>query len=264
MKSFRKKIHEEAAVILQGDSSSGNEILNEYDLQHLPIPVKKWLKKSGATGREKIQTVWLKQKFQMKMKPTQKRWYHANAQQLFFTQQPAFIWAVRLKILPLLNVLGRDKFADGKGEMQMKLNGLVNLGKETGPKMDEGTLQRFLGEIVWFPSAAISPYINWEEVDDFTAKATMNYKGTTGSGTFHFNKDGLLNKFIAMRYMGNTPDAKRYQWVITAKKHEQHNGITIPVKLEATWMLETGPWTWCNIEITGIRYNIKEKWLNLL
>ncbi len=256
MKSFRKKLGKETAEILQGISFSGNESLNEQEVQHLPFPVKNWLKMSGAIGRKKIKTVWLKQKFQMKMKPTQKKWQYARAQQLFVTQSPSFIWAVRLKMMPLLNVLGRDKFVGGKGEMQMKLNGLVNLVKETGTKMDEGSLQRYLGEIVWFPSAAISPYISWEEIGDFSAKATMNYKGTTGSGTFHFGKDGLLEKFVAMRYMGNAPDAKRYQWVITVKKHKQHNGITIPVELEATWMLETGPWTWSKIEITDIQYNI--------
>jgi hypothetical protein len=26
--------------------------------------------------------------------------------------------------------------------------------------------------------------------------------------------------------------------------------------MEATWMLESGPWTWLKLEITDIRYNI--------
>ncbi|MFW6290272.1 MAG: DUF6544 family protein, partial [Mariniphaga sp.] len=177
------------------------------------------------------------------------------------TEQPSFIWTVRLKMMPLISITGRDRFIDGKGEMQMKLNGLVNLGKETGPKMDEGTLQRYLGETVWFPSAAVSPYIRWEEIDELSAKAIMSYKGTTGSGTFCFNEDGHFVKFVALRYMGNAPDAKRYEWIITANKHEQTNGITIPVDMDATWMLDTGPWTWCNIQITKTNYNMKENGL---
>lgn len=264
MKSFRNKIQKEVAQILQEISSSENELLNEQDVEHLPAPVKKWLEVSGAIGREKAKTIWLKQEFLMKLKPQQKKWHQASAQQLFSTQNPSFIWAVKLKLLPLLYVSGRDKFINGKGEMQMKLNGIFNLGKETGKKMDEGTLQRYLGEIVWFPSASVSSHIRWEAVDDYTVKATMNYKGTTGSGVFYFTKDGYLDKFVALRYMGNAPDAKRYEWVIEAKEHAQWNGITIPSKLKATWLLETGPWTWCTIEITDIRYNVKEKSLNLI
>ncbi len=73
--------------------------------------------------------------------------------------------AAKMNMPPFIKITGRDKFVDGKGE-----------------KMDEGTLQRFLAEIVWFPSAALSQYITWEAIDSLSAKATMNYKGTNGSG----------------------------------------------------------------------------------
>ncbi|MBW6537545.1 MAG: hypothetical protein K0B11_21230 [Mariniphaga sp.] len=141
--------------------------------------------------------------------------------------------------------------------MQMTLNGLLNLGKETGEKMDEGTLQRYLGETVWFPSGIVSPHISFKELDTHSAKATMNYNGTTGSGTFYFNNEGFFEKFIALRYYGNAKDAKRYEWIITAQEHAEFNGIKIPSKMEATWMLDSGPWTWLKLEITDIKYNTK-------
>lgn len=92
----------------------------------------------------------------------------------------------------------------------------------------------------------------------------MNYKETSGSGTFFFNDEGHFEKFVALRFMGNAPDAKRYEWVITAQKHAEFNGIIIPTKLEATWMLESGPWNWANLEITEIQYNISNKNIELL
>lgn len=87
----------------------------------------------------------------------------------------------------------------------------------------------------------------------------MNFEGTTGSGTFYFNNEGFFEKFIALRYLGNAPDAKRWQWVVKAHEHAEFNGIKIPSKLEATWMLETGPWTWANLEIAEIQYNVSNK-----
>jgi hypothetical protein len=209
--AFNKKITSETQSILSTVDKSPNEITSENDIAHLPSPVRNWLAKSGAIGKEKVKTVWLSQNFLMKLKPEQENWHHATAQQYFTVNKPAFIWTVDMKMSPIIHIKGRDKFVDGKGEMQMKMNSIINLGKETGEKMDEGTLQRYLGEMVWFPSAVLSSYVTWEEIDSLTAKATMTYQGTTGSGTFYFNQQGDFVKFCALRYKGNAPDAKRYE-----------------------------------------------------
>ena len=141
--------------------------------------------------------------------------------------------------------------------MQIKIFSAINVVNEKGSKIDEGTLQRFLGEIVWFPSAALSPYIKWESIDSLSAKATMDYKGTLGSGTFYFNEQGDFVKYSALRYKGNKPDAKRYEWVIDVKEHAIMNGVKIPIKMTATWKLDEGDWTWLAMEITDIKYNTK-------
>ncbi len=255
MKSFKKKIQNEISQLLDSEGYPTKEVLKDDEIDHLPEPVKKWLNISGAVGRTKISSVFLRQKFLMKLKPKQKKWYRAEAQQVFTISNPAFIWKVHLKIAPFVAVLGRDKFTEGKGEMQMKLNGFINLGNKTGIRMDEGTLQRYLGEIVWFPSASISPYIEWTGIDSRSAKAVMTWKETSGSGTFFFDEEGRFEKFIAQRYFGNTTNSKRTEWIITAQEHTQRNGVTIPSKLEAMWILDSGPWTWCNIEIIEVRYN---------
>ncbi len=255
MTSFKQKIKEETSVVLGNATSRKSEILTKKEIIHLPAPVQKWLKVSGAIDKEKVRTVALKQRFQMKLKPEQKNWKQAFTRQFFNAENPAFIWTVRMKMAPFVSVLGRDKFIDGKGEMQMTLNGILNLGKETGEKMDEGTLQRYLGETVWFPSGMVSPYISWQELDPHSAKATMNFKKTSGSGIFYFNSEGFFEKFVALRYYGNAKDTQRFEWVITAQEHSEFNSIKIPSKLEATWMLDSGPWTWLKLEITDIRYN---------
>jgi hypothetical protein len=257
MTSFKQKIKEETLLVLGKSTAQKSDLLTEKEIIHLPAPVQKWLNVSGAVGQEKVRTAVLKQRFLMKLKPEQKKWKLAISQQFFNAENPAFIWTVRLKMAPLVSVLGRDKFLDGKGEMQMTLNGLLNLGKETGEKMDEGTLQRYLGETVWFPSGMVSPHISWEELNAHSAKATMNFKGTTGSGTFYFNNDGFFEKFVAMRYYGNAKNAKRYEWIITVQKYAEFSGIKIPSEMKATWMLDSGPWTWCQLEITDIRYNME-------
>ena len=36
---------------------------------------------------------------------------------------------------------------------------------------------------------------------------------------------------------------------------EDLNGFGIPVRMESTWILEDGPWTWLDLEVTEIEYN---------
>lgn len=252
---FTREIERERSAMLQNSLPYNFEKISPEKLNHLPVPIKNWLENSGITGKQNISTVLLKQKAKMKLKPEQTRWFDAEADQYFTTELPAFNWTVNLKMNPLVKIRGRDKFEDGKGEMLIKMNSLINIVNEKGEKIDEGSLQRFLGEIVWFPSAALHPNIVWEEVDSLTARATLKINETKGSGTFFFNKNGDLEKFTALRYKGNEPDAQHHKWIISVKETSDMNGIRIPTKMESTWMLESGPWTWLVLEITDILYN---------
>ncbi|MGQ1788498.1 DUF6544 family protein [Saccharicrinis sp. GN24d3] len=252
---FNNKTETEVAQILEHTKTINITKVSEAEISGLPEPVKRWLEVSGVVGKEKIHAVWLKQKAKMKMKPEQENWNDATAEQYFTVQNPAFVWKVKMKISPFIKIAGRDKFINGKGEMQIKMFSLLNIVNEKGTKMDEGTLQRYLGEIVWFPSAALSPFITWEAIDSHSAKATIDYKGTKGAGTFHFNENGDFIRYSALRYKGNEPDAERVEWVIDVKEHAVMNGIKIPVKMTATWKLDEGDWTWLDLEITDIRYN---------
>jgi hypothetical protein len=250
-----RMIAEETAQILSQVPSDAPRTVQETDLAGLPFPVQKWLKACGAVGRPAIQSAWVQQKARMKMKPGQEGWHAAEAEQYTTTEPPAFIWSVRLRMMPLLQVRGRDKYVDGRGEMLIKLNALINIVNERGEKLDEGTLQRYLGELVWLPSLALSPHITWEAIDDFSAKATMSYQGVSGSGTFYFDEAGAFTKFVALRYMGNEPDAQRYPWVISAEAYAAFDGITVPAEMKASWQLEEGDWTWLELEIASLKFN---------
>jgi len=111
--------------------------------------------------------------------------------------------------------------------------------------------------MVWFPSLALSPHISWEQINDNAAKAVMNYKGSSGSGTFYFNPDGDFFKFSAMRFMGNGADAGKHEWVLSVNDYHTFEGIRVPSKMTATWKLEAGDWTWLKLEIEDIKYNIQ-------
>ena len=253
--SMQKIANRETSMILTPVTIPGDDIISQDDLKVLPEPVSRWLMTTGITGKPPIRVARCEQSALLRMKPGQKEWYTAQALQYSTTENPSFIWTVKMKISPLISIEGRDKFVDGKGEMLIRMNSVLNVVNEKGSMLDEGTLQRFLGELVWLPSLALSPYITWEEIDRHSALATMSYMGTTGSGVFHFSEDGEFVKFVAMRYMGNEPGSQRYPWIITADAYSVFDGIRVPSRMEATWKLDEGDWTWLKLEVSDIKYN---------
>lgn len=87
----------------------------------------------------------------MRTKPGQEKWMIANAEQYFTVDHPAFIWKVKMNMMPLLTVTGKDKFEDGNGSTTIKLFSLINMENASGQKIDQAALQRFLcGNVLVF------------------------------------------------------------------------------------------------------------------
>lgn len=254
--SFKKKVSDETVKMFENSTARDTNILTEQMIQDLPIIVQKWLVNSGTVGKVAVRNVYLEQDLQMLMKPAQKDWSHGIAKQYFTIEPPAFNWSVNLKMNSMIEVVGRDKFEDGQGEMTIKLFSLFSIvNTKNNEKVNQATLQRYLAEIVWFPSSALSEYIHWKTIDENSAEATMEYRGTKGSGVFHFNANGNFKKFVALRYK-DAKDAEPTEWTITAIKTELRNGIKIPVESKVEWKLENGNWTWLKLKITNIEYNV--------
>jgi len=256
--NFKDKIKRERITLFENSQLKSQEVVSEKALINLPPIVQKWLINSGMIGKQLVSNVYLVQELQLKLKPEQTSWSNGTAEQYFTIQPPAFNWNINTEMNSILSVVGRDKFEDGKGEMIIKLLSLIPVANaKNDEKVNQATLQRYLAEIVWFPSASLSQYIKWETIDNYSARATMEYKGTKGSGEFHFDKDGDFEKFVAMRYQDSN-DTEPTEWTVTSTKTEEMNGMKIPVECEASWELESGKWTWLKLKITDIQYNVKE------
>jgi hypothetical protein len=232
------------------------EIVTADSIRSLPAVVQQWLIRSQMIGKEVIRTVHLKQKGEMRTTPGGK-WWPVVADQHFTVDKPGFIWVADVKAAPFIHLTGRDKYQDGKGHMLIKLLGLVPVVNSRGKEIDQGTLLRYLAEMVWFPSGALQPYISWEQTGPDAARATMSYGGVTASGLFRFNPMGDVTSFEARRYYDRKEGATLETWVIAVDQngYREFGGIRVPAKSAVTWKLKTGDFTWYKLEITDIAYN---------
>lgn len=230
-------------------------LITDSTIKDLPLPVRHWLRNSGVIGKTQIRSAVISQSASMKLRPDQKDWWSATALQNTYTPVNGFTWQVDVRRNAFLHFYGQDECFNGNGSMVITLNGWFPVVNAKGPKIDEGSMQRYLGEIVWCPMLALSPEISWEALNDSTAKATLRINDKEASGTFYWDQDGKLLKFTALRYMGNEPEAQRREWVLEVREHRSFQGIRVPAKMTATWMLDSGPWTWLELELTEVKYD---------
>ena len=250
---FNKSVENEIETLFSKVKNK-REIVNKADIKALPRNVQRWLEYSGIVGREKIVAVRLKQKADMRLE-NDKQWMSVQAEQYFNTEEPGFIWKADIRAAPLIHIAGRDKYWDGKGSMLIKLLSLFTVADSEGKEINQGTLLRYLAEMVWFPTAVLNEYITWDEIDGDHAKATMTYKDVTASGVFTFNDKGEVIKFEAERYGEFDKKFRLELWSISLRDYKEFEGIRIPIKGDVTWKLETGDFNWFNFEVTEIQYN---------
>ncbi len=253
---FNKQIDAELEKLKENNSKiSDDQVIRTEDLQHLPSPVKKWLKKVGITGKNKIEAVHLKQSGLMKLEADQKEWFKPEAKQYIAVNKPGFLWQVDLPMLPLINTKGKDLFYQGKASMNIKIASLLPVvNQEANDKINESALHRFLLELPWYPTAALNDYLDWQEIDSTTAKATIDYKGVKASADFIFDQEGNLIRTEAMRYRESDEKSERMKCTGELSGYQTVDGIKIPTEIDVNWYLPEGKFTWFKVKVDEIGF----------
>ena len=141
--------------------------------------------------------------------------------------------------------------------MDLRVLSLVPVARKHGGGLNQGDLQRFLTEMIWFPAAAVSPYISWESVDTQTARATMTYADTSGSADFNFDDEGRVARMTAMRY--NDATGRLEHWTIGIHGYGEFNGVRVAAEGDGTWNYESGDYTYIRWRITNIEFDRPER-----
>lgn len=244
----------EARELLSGIRHKSSIVKTE-GIDHLPPVVQRWLSRSGVIGKEQAYCARIRQSGRMRTTPESK-WMNFTAEQYVDLENLAFVWTTRVSMMPLIYLEGRDKFQNGKGEMMIKLMSLVNIVNEgSHEKINTGSMLRYLGELCWFPSAALHPYIHWEEMDSLSALATMTYEEIRVSGVFRFTESGDMVSFEAERYYGGGEEATLEKWLVRTEGYRIFEDIKVPNKSSVIWQLKDGDFVWLELEIIDLEIN---------
>ncbi len=160
----------------------------------LPAPVVRYFEAVLREGQPVVTRWRVEQSGSFRTGAGAGSWRPFEAVQHFRALPPGMVWDARIRMGPGLEVVVRDAWSGGHGAMRGRLLALLPLvDAPPGPALDSATLQRYLAEAVWCPTALLPVNgVRWSALDDSTARATITDAGVSATLDFRFGADSLI------------------------------------------------------------------------
>lgn len=230
-----------------------NHIITLKDIDHLPDPVQKHLQYAGVIGTPYITEVELKQTGEFKI-DKDKPYSPITAKQTYSVNKPEFEWKAKLKLNPLMTVYGYDRLINGEGLMKMKVLGFIPVMTMRSKELNQGSLVRYLSEMIWFPQGFLAEFISWESVNDNQALATLSSPTMSVTGLFTFDDVGRITNFTSERYYVSKGDMRFAKWSTPIDEYGEMAGLRLPLCGRAVWNFPEGDLEYAKIRVTEIVY----------
>ncbi len=236
------------------DISRPERLVTEEMLEDLPQPVQRYLDYTGVVGKPLVDSVHLKQTGRFRQ-GLERPWMPMIAEQSYTTNPPGFVWNASFKVAGLPLLRARDRYESGHGHMFGKLAGLFTVFDVRGEELDQGTMVRYLSEMIWFPAAFLGDNISWKSVDDHTAQVTFTDHGKSVSGQLHIDDTGKLTNFTAERYREIDGEFSLDPWSTPITRYGVLTDLNLPLGGQAVWNLPAGDLLYIELQIEELQYN---------
>jgi hypothetical protein len=252
-RAFSRLVQRDVQGLLAHAWTGEARTVTEDMLAGLPAPVRRYLTWTGIVGKPLVHTVYLRQ--QGKIRPGNGQlWLPLDAQEYYAVQPPGFVWDARLHLGPLPVGRGRDRYANGRGSMLIKAASVVTVVDASGEAMDQGSMLRYLNEMMWFPTAFLGDNISFQAIDDNSARVTLTDHGRTATATMSFDPQGRLTEFVAKRYAMAAGSSQLATWSVPITEYGEFAGLRLPVRCKAVWKLADGDLDYIDVRITELQY----------
>lgn len=260
--SFRARYRdavEERLARLEAEAVA--ETVSEAELARLPEPVRRYLRRSGAVGRPRPRHFRADLRGRIRGGPDEP-WMEFTAEQHNFLDEPArfFLMDARRGGLPV-DVF--HAYRSGTATMRVRLLSLFPMVDARGPEMDRAETVTVLNDLALFaPGGLVDPSIEWEPVDDSTARAHYAVGGQAIRATLRFDASGDLVDFVSDDRMAASPDGTSFRpmrWSTPVEGYRDLDGARAPARGVGVWHPDEGqPWPyleaeWGAVEVDGGR-----------
>jgi hypothetical protein len=184
--------------LINGQRAIQPKVYNQKEIDGLPVPVQRFFRTVLKDGQPIVARVKLSQQGQFNMSETKAQW--STFTQLVTTRNLGFDWDAQIQMTPGFKVFVHDTYLLGAASLKASLLGLFTVAKmQDTPELNQGELLRFFAEAVWYPTALLpSQGVQWEAIDDISARGTLTDGATTVSLVFRFNPEGSIDSVKAI------------------------------------------------------------------
>lgn len=227
-------------------------------LAGLPAPAARYFAFALTPGQPLVRHARLAQSGALARRRDQ--WAPFTATEDFDVSPPAFVWEARIRMAPFLVARVRDSYRAGEGAVHAKLAGIVTLVDLHGtPEVAAASLQRYLAEAAWLPTALLpSAELVWTPVDDDAARATLTDHGLSVWVDFRFSPRGEIVETSTERYRDVDGSAVRTPWVGRFWDYVRLGGMMVPRQGEVAWLLPEGRYPYWRGRIDGASMHLSE------
>lgn len=201
----------------------------------VPEPGRRYLLHALAPGTPLAAAVRLEVHFRMRLR----------ADSEIFTDLPGvetlapprgFVWSARARI-GLLPVRVRDRYADGRGEVNIRALGVLPVVCARGPDVDRSARGRLAIESVWLPSALLpGPGVVWEGLSAERARVALTVDGEAIPLTLTVGEDGGLREVVMRRHGDYGVDSwQALPYGVAVGSEATFGGYTVPTRLRGGW-----------------------------
>lgn len=237
---------------LKSGASGDQAVVTEAMIAGLPGPAQRYVRYAGVVGKPIPTLVRLRQSGRIRSS-LDAAWMEFEAEEVYSTNPPAFVWRVFLPRFGMPVALGRDEYLEGKGSILIRMLALFPVADLAGEELAAAGLMRYLNEMTSFPAALLGSNVTITPVDDTSFAATISDRGMSATGTFIVDPDGRLTNFRAPRFNTTTGTIETWETPFTA--YAEMEGLKLPSAGAAVWKLPTGDLAYIELEITELRYD---------
>lgn len=240
-------------------SSRPDSVLSEEDIQNLPLPIKKYIRYSGAIGQPKVKNFSVK--FEGKIRQDERsEWMPFSSVQYNFFAPPSrlFFMKATMNHFP---VAGYHAYKNAKASMDIRLLSLIKVRYQSGDVMNISETVTFFNDMVCMaPATLIDQRIMWGKVEGNKVKASFTVRGKTISAWLHFNDEGQLTNFTSEDRYATQPDGtmKKFTWSTPIRSYRKINGHPLPAVADAIYAYPNGDFCYGKFSTLDVRYNVRE------
>lgn len=237
---FDRTIRGLIADLEDGPTSETDRRYSTQDLEGLPAPVSRYFDTVLTDGQPLVDTIRLEQRGDIRLGGADGEWHDFTATQYGSRDPAGFVWDARVNVAPLVTARVLDCYVGGEGRLRAMVAGAIPVAS-AGPDrtIDQADLLRHLAEGVWYPTTLLpGAGVEWDALDETTARATLTDGDSTATLTFHFDDEDLVERVSGVRYRED--DDEEAPWVGYFDDYAERNGRLIPLAGEVAWDLPEG------------------------